>query len=966
VIYQVPLEESAPRIAEYCEEAFSVLTRVFKWTPEGKIDVLFVDAFDTHNGWATVLPHKRMAVFAAGSEPGSTIYQPGDYLKRTVYHELTHLLTMDMSYGYSATFSGIFGRVLPFDILSSIIFLLTTPPGVLVPRWVQEGVSVWAETEFTPPGRGRSTFVDMIFRCAVRDNNFMPLDKWYIDIPHWPYGQVVYLYGAKFFQYIYETHPDENVVGNLMHEIAHCALFDIEPAMEEAAGRGMKALANGMRHREGEVQGENLRKLEALPVTEAPRKTGKDVGVYSPIYSDGKIWFLANEEEERATLCAFDPESVAIEKIEAARIMPFFGNLSATRDGRFIYYNRLDIQGGENLWYEIRRFEPASNDDVLVTNEGRYRAIDISPDGRHMAATSQRGGKTYLFELTLDEAGEIAGERKLLELPLHNDVASPRYDPTGQKISFVEGDDEGYSLIVLDRATLSMERVFESETPILAPAWHPVRYTLIFSHDANGVFNLYEKVPDDDRPPQVLTHVTGGLFFPAISQDGDRIAAASFDGFGPHLTIIPYDRERLSGKVLPSIAPPWKSGGIQKLLESGELGDEAAGGVPTARDFTEAEDYNSFGNIDFDFWTLWGMPSRKGVMGGLATSLSDPTGYQDIKLLAGIESRYSTPIAGFSYIYRGLYPEIQVYAAGEQEYYDDLVVQRGTENRYDYAEETARFGLAVTVPLPKLERQIAFQGGYEFRMRNPIDRVNRDYQGLNISAPPTNEDEGSVWAKAIYFDGTAFPRSSSVEDGRWVSAGVERSKDWLGGDIARTRFLSEWKEYISMPWEKNHVLSMYASYGTGNGDRVSQGYFTLGGLGSPVAFMTPGIPTKLRIRGYPDNIQTGESAIMTGISYRFPLHELDEGSEWLFPIYTHQFFGEIYYEGGRTWDQRGGGDDLEWINSIGAEASISLTLFRMLQFAPGLGAAFIPERADRRDSDDRWNVYITFKAWVNF
>jgi len=206
----------------------------------------------------------------------------------------------------------------------------------------------------------------------------------------------------------------------------------------------------------------------------------------------------------------------------------------------------------------------------------------------------------------------------------------------------------------------------------------------------------------------------------------------------------------------------------------------------------------------------------------------------------------------------------------------------------------------------------------------------------------------------------------SVEDGRLISLGAERSADWLGGDLSRARYLSEWNEYLSVPWADNHVLKLSGTYGKGSGDRVAQGYFTLGGFANPIAQVTPGIPENLVLRGYPTNFQVGESVVRAEASYRFPLVEFTEGTEGVLPIYTHQLFGEVFYEGGRTWDEGNGGDDLGWLDSTGIEANLSMRLMRYLQFAPGVGAAYIPDRAERSDSDDRFAVYFTFKAWVNF
>lgn len=424
IIYQEPLAEATPAIAGYCEEAYSVLTEVFGWLPERKIDVLFTDGLDTHYGWATVRPHNTFSIYVAGPEQGSSIYQPGDHLRRTVFHELTHVLTMDMRYGYNRLLSQVFGKVAPVgDLLSFATFLFTSSPVELSPRWLKEGEAVWAETEFAPPGRGQSTFVDMIFRCAVRDDNLLPYSKWYVDIPHWPYRLGAYLYGMRLVQYVYETGKEDNPVGDLNKNIARSFLFNSNRAALKTTGKDFGRLAGEMLSRERKIQNKKLGILETIPTTRPPRLTPTDIAVGQAICAGPVVYFIADEEEERNSLFAYNTEDRKLKKISSARATSPFGSLTASTDGSVVFYTRLNVQELDNVWYEIRRFDAKTGKDTLVTDEGRYRAVDISPDNRSLAAVSQRGGNAYLFQLDLDRNGAVANERELVRVPLRHDLS---------------------------------------------------------------------------------------------------------------------------------------------------------------------------------------------------------------------------------------------------------------------------------------------------------------------------------------------------------------------------------------------------------------------------------------------------------------------------------------------------------------------------------------------------------------
>jgi len=75
----------------------------------------------------------------------------------------------------------------------------------------------------------------------------------------------------------------------------------------------------------------------------------------------------------------------------------------------------------------------------------------------------------------------------------------------------------------------------------------------------------------------------------------------------------------------------------------------------------------------------------------------------------------------------------------------------------------------------------------------------------------------------------------------------------------------------------------------------------------------------------------------------------------------------VFYEGGTAWDDDSPHDETNWLNSVGVEFNMSMTLFRFIDVAPGLGVAYAPDRDPRRfDPDDNVQVYLTIKGAINF
>ncbi|MGD9187147.1 MAG: hypothetical protein PVI89_02995, partial [Desulfobacteraceae bacterium] len=316
--------------------------------------------------------------------------------------------------------------------------------------------------------------------------------------------------------------------------------------------------------------------------------------------------------------------------------------------------------------------------------------------------------------------------------------------------------------------------------------------------------------------------------------------------------------------------------------------------------------------------------------------------------------------------YRGLKPDLTLYGGLGQAAYPNLLESPGRIDRFDYAEETQFFGAAVTFPLwTRIRRQLSLTVGYEFLQRDVIEELEDDYENVALNVRPTDEDQGSAWGRVDYSSGTIHSRSISLEDGFLISLGAEYSTPSLGGDIETSRALVDFNQYITMPFLRNHVLKISGTYGAGWGDDFAQGQFGLGGFDLLPTALKPGIPRTLGLRGYNSNFQTGQEVVRAAAAYRLPLWNIFKGMESGFPLYNRDLFLELFYEGGRTYDDEGIGDDIGWLHSAGLEINYGLTLLRYISFSPGLGVAYVPQRDDRDPDEYEVVPYLSIKLWAN-
>ena len=982
-IFQESLTERMPRFVKTCEDAHEILCPIFNWTPKDKTVVMYFDAEDVHNGWATAFPRPTVLVIAADIPPGTTIYEPGDYIRRTFFHEFTHILEMDAPGLVDGFFSSIFGHVLPpfaGDPVSLMLMFLTLSPGAVAPSWFLEGTSIWTETELVGPGRGRSATVDMIMRMAVKDRRLLHPTEWFLEYPEWPHGSAAYLYGAEVVKYIHDTYslPDgtRNVPGQLTDDVSMgLPYLDLNRAPRIATGESFMALAVATRNRIRERQAERIALLESVPLMDVPRLTPERMIVSRPRFGpDGEwIYFAGEEETGRDTLYRVHSRTGEFHKIGSARTTAsIMSDLTTDADRETMLYTRLQVHGRDRVRYELRRLDTHTGRTRSVAREGRYRYVALSPDGTALAAVVNRAGMQSLVLIPIDRAGEEDAETVLYAAPPLHTLVHPAFSPDGKAVVFVESNEKLSRIRRADTSDGKNGILLEWPGIVLAPAFHPSGDAIVFSADRNGVYNLYRMPPKAGAEPVCLTHVLGGMFEPDFSPDGSRLAAVAYDSYGFYLTVLDYDTLAPLEQPLPVLEERWKSL-PQNIAKKKEVEDRP---LP---ELGKVTGYNSLLATRMDYWFPWlTFGSVGGLAGGLGALFTDPTDYQVLQVLAGYDTGLGIPVGTLVYQYSGIYPVLSAYGGQGTQFYPDLVRDDG-DVYYVYGEAANILGLAVGIPFPTVDWSTSLTLGYQYSGRSGLSATAGSYAGTNVvSDPPFEGRESALWTRLNFFNATAYARSHSLESGRSVSlTAAWANSAVLGGDLSRTRVRADWAEFITMPWQENHVLKLEGVYAVGSGQDTPQGLF---GLGQDFSVMTdlPGLPAGVGLRGYAANTQVGSEVVKAGVAYRFPLVHAYKAIHPTTPLYFHQFFGEIFYEGGRaTGSEAPGSPANGWLNAAGVEVNLSTTFLRLLQIAPGMGIVYAPDQPVLRRHPDTpagdppgtaptIQAYLTIKSTVNF
>lgn len=230
----------AVHAAEEAERAYALLARELV-PPRGTIDLVLFDNADFSNGFTTVFPSSRVAVYL-NPPAGDPILAPyDDWLRLVIAHELTHVFHLDRTRGLWRVAQRTLGRF-PGSF-----------PNSYQPSWVAEGLATYYESRLTTSGRLRASLHDQIVASAALGGKWpRPGDATLLS-PRWPGGFRPYAWGSQFFQWEARTAGDtvvprfvERTSKNLWPLLV-LPWPGVSPAMKGAGGVGVDSAWRALR-----------------------------------------------------------------------------------------------------------------------------------------------------------------------------------------------------------------------------------------------------------------------------------------------------------------------------------------------------------------------------------------------------------------------------------------------------------------------------------------------------------------------------------------------------------------------------------------------------------------------------------------------------------------------------------------------------------------------------------------------
>ncbi|MEK7286617.1 MAG: hypothetical protein AAB035_04890 [Nitrospirota bacterium] len=905
-------EPAAQKAAQIAEEAHALLVPRIGWEPKRKTELVLSDQEDVSNGMATPIPNNIIMVNLT-PPPSSVIPFPErleDWLRDVITHEYTHILQLDMAGGLPATIRALFGRYeLPFGIFNS------TFPNTLQPVWLIEGLATSEETLSGASDRANSAYAEMLLRMAILENQFPTIDQAAGNRVSWPGGEIPYLFGARFIDYLRQRFGDEAVKKISQNYSNNFFPLQVDDNAKETLGVSYVTLWDQWKTALTEKYAAKQTALKQIGLTTTePLMNDGDINIGAQISSNGEILSTRINPREYPALHLIRPD-----KKDAFLTRRNFGlTASWSLDGKQIAFSQLENFKNYSLYSDLYLYDLKSQEVKRLTKGARLRDPDFHPNGTDLIAVQGDNGADHLILYHLD-----TNQYEVMELtndPVMN-LSHPKWSPDGKQVA-VSGWKNGNQDIYLIDINAAADVPPKQIKPIhidkaldLTPTWSPDGQTILFSSDRTGIYNLFAYELKTDTLFQV-THLLGGAFMPDISPTGDTIIFSSYSSRGFDLHSMPLN---------PS---EWKRVDSDSPLE--KAGTPAAGVEVPAADAPQkqepmplpAKPYSPWPTLKPRYWvpTKIGYSNIKGRILGIATGGADVLG----KHAFNFEAFKNDQRLSFSLDYHNnvFWPSFYVGIFNHHNTYTHFSDDKSVEF-LDYREK--RQGLRLGV----LFEQIFFQK-YQSLL---LEYRNSQAEAFEIASgiyPDDIENLGSLEVAWFYDSTQDYPFSISPEEGSFLSLRYRHFDQDFGSDDNFKIYDADLSRYDTF-FKPNHVLAIELSGSLTDGNREFRDFSH-----------TP--------RGYPEQLFVGSRTAFGTVAYRFPIQNIERGYK-TWPFFFSKLHGEVFLDAGSTWYQ-GGHFSKSLKQGVGAELKLNMT------FAYHVPIQFVFGFAQGRDLGGKKETYF--------
>jgi len=545
IVFHQGLENIAHETAIVAEESYEIIQREFNKAPAGKIYIVIADFIDSIVGSATPIPQNAIYIGPAQMRLADWANVRLDsWLRMLVYHELVHIMDLDITTGANALLRTIFGRIVLPNINKPITFI--------------EGLAVYEKYKHLGESRLNDATTIMMIRQMVLENRiprFDEISRYYARASWPPVGLLVYNFSAWFLRYIEETYGPHSMKkfndansSSLLNSLFFIGFGDnFDAILKRALGKPADDVYAGFRRWLREKFSAEIEAISREGLTSSVRLSKLGWFSEQPAWSpDGReiVYRHSGPGRSGIRLIRADGENDR-ELIFGRGELPSF-----SPDGRSVLYTKLDLNGFYYAHSDLYLYDLEKKSERRLTHGARAYVAAFAPDGQtiYFAHHIGRDASTAISKLDL-QSGKITPVKEFSDNSVT--VHSLAVSPDGKTLALSLWKRGGYQDIYLldlspgpspEEGGGKLIPVTQDKDEDLDPSFSPDGQYLLFSSDRGEyrVANLYAYKLSDSSFYKV-TNVLTGAFDPAVSPDGKSIVFTGYGSDGYDLYLMPFD-----------------------------------------------------------------------------------------------------------------------------------------------------------------------------------------------------------------------------------------------------------------------------------------------------------------------------------------------------------------------------------------------------------------------------------------
>jgi len=509
IIYPRDFSEMAKKYAVLLEESFSSVSQLYQGV-KVNIPVIIHNHSMKSNGYVTWAP-RRMELYPL---PGQTNL-PSDPAALLAMHEAVHVTQLgSLNRGVTRFLSLLFGeQIIGVNAL-------------MIPSWAFEGDAVYAETLFTPAGRGRSNvFLQRARALTLSENGIYGYDK-LLSGSYRDFTPDQYVFGYLMMNSM--RRQSDSAWPEAMDGAARMKIFNpVNRSLKKFTGLTKKRLYDSTFSSAAELWN---RAENEIPFKEYPiiSKEGK---------KDYVSHFMPHRIDDNTILSLrtsfANPQRLVITDISGGTehvltttgyVYPYIFSYS---DGTVVWSELHTDPRWENREYSvIKKMDISGGPVTQLTFKSRIEAPDLSPDGKMIAGVATEPDLSY----SLIFIDPFSGETMMnVATPENIIIQRPSWTSDGQGVTVVTLSDAGEGI----RTYYPTGKRWVVNRPESADDIIQAEFsgdTLLWLAQGDGSDNIYRTTPDG-----TTTRVTGSRFgISGFSVSGDEILVSDYTvkGFG--------------------------------------------------------------------------------------------------------------------------------------------------------------------------------------------------------------------------------------------------------------------------------------------------------------------------------------------------------------------------------------------------------------------------------------------------